>query len=475
MSYLNRVLSGVSLATLAALVAIGLLAAPPAQADELSVRPTVELFEEFSTNPTRARDRDLAEEAFALRYKPSVEIETRGAKGFNRFHLGISGRKYHESKLSNRDANDRFADFEFQRTLTKRLSFFGSAGYYFNEDVDAILVENEGTVEPGDMLFLTADRPDIETISGQLGMQYALSPRSSVQLAVFSYDFDYDIARATEDPFDPFRNRRDFTSNLASFTYNRVLGPRDTGFVQVSYRKTDFDPAAVIEGLFGVPFIVNGQIVQFITLGENTLPMGPGQEDDQYSITVGWSRQWTPTIATSIRGGTVRLRSEQDAFHQPLLFTVPGEDLLPFTVQGARDGRSSSFTGGASLTKTFKRGRLDVFASRETRPSSNISASIDETTYGFTYSHRFSSRLSTTVGVRNEFQEAANDNGFDDTARIRRYDASVNFRVRQRWLAFVRANSSRSKADNLFFNSYSDHRVSAGFRYAFDVEELDLF
>lgn len=471
MSYLNRALSGVSSAAVLTLAFLTLTTFS-AQADELSVRPGIEIFEEFSTNPTRARDRDLADSAFALRYKPNLEIETRGQTGFNRLKLGVNGRQYHDSKYENRDANDKFANFDFQRAISSRLSFFGSAGYYLNEDVDAILVERDGSVSPDGPVILTSDRPDIETLSGQFGFEYRLNPKSSLNVSAVIYDFDYDLASRTLNPLDPFRNQRDFSSNVGRISYNRRLTSRDSGFVQLSYRKTNFESAADFEhAFFDQETDPDTGTITFTEVTRD-LPLNAEQDDTQTSVTIGWTRQWVPTLTTSLSGGTRRLKSERGSFHvfDPNAFLGGASEFL--AVQAPQDGSSTSFTGSASLTKGFKRGQLQLFASRETRPSSGVSASVDETSYGFSYTHSFSGKLSARVGARNEFREAANERGFDDTARIHRYDASVRWRLRERWVAFVRGTSTDSSADNRFFSSYSDNRVSFGFNYAFGLDEL---
>ena len=469
MSYPSRALSGVSFAAAAVL---GLLLASPAAADELSIRPGIELFEEFSTNPTRVRDRDLSDSAFALRYKPNLEIETRGQTGFNRLRLGVNGRQYHESKYENRDANDRFANFDFRRSVTSRLSFYGTAGYYLNEDVDAILVETDGAVSDSGPILLNSDRPDIETLSGQFGFEYALNSRSAINIAAFIYDFDYDLASLTEDPFNRFSQRRDFTSNLISATYTQALSPRDTFFVQLSHRNTDFDGSFRLDGAILPDPAPDATPEQ---LAARQLPLSPEQEDRQLSAILGWNRNWSPTLTTSVNGGTRQLQSDRDGFIQPFNIIFFGVPQTQFNIIAPDDGKSASFTGSASLVKETRKGRLELFASRETRPSSGVSASVDETSYGFRYDHRLSGRVSATIGARNEFREAANESGFDDAARIHRYDASLRWRVGERWVAFVSATSTDSNADNLFFSSYSDKRVSFGFQYAFGVDELSPF
>ena len=463
--YPNRVHSGASVVVvLAALITFGWFGAPVAHADELTIRPRVQLFEEWSTNPTREQDRDLADASATFRYKPSLEIESRGATGYTNFHFGVNGRKYHDSDLDELDANDRFADFEFERSVTKRLAFFGSAGYLFSQSVDAIFIDN-GTPTIGDGLLLVQERPDIETLSGQFGLRYMLNQRSSVRLSAFLYDFDFDLPGTTTDPFDPFRNRRDFKSDVVSLSYNRVLSPRDSGFLQVSYRLTKFDEAASIFGPFQDPPRPNGDI----PFGLRSAPTSPEQDDKQTSVIAGWNRQWTPELGTSLSGGTRFLRTERKFFQFFNPFQGVFNGVLP------SKGESTAFVGSASLTRTFKRGQLELFASKETRPSSSISASIDETTYGFKYTHRFSRKLSATFRLRNEYREAANEGGFDDTARTRRYDGTVSWRLRERWVAFATVSSTKSDADEVFFNSFSDYRVSSGFRYAFDLDELNPF
>ena len=399
-----------------------------AQAEELSIRPGFLVYGEYSTNPTYEQHRRDAIADYALRYRPNLTLESNGPAGHVRLNGGVDGRNYDE--LNELNGHDLFAEFDIDRKLNNRWTLFGTGSYTAYEKRDPVTV--------GETL-LQSERVDLDQAIAQMGLRYSVTAQSTLSgsYAYANYDF--------EDPSTGQPRDRDFTSNLGSLTYTYALSARDSLFVQGAYRRTEFDPAGQ-------------QIPPF--------PFRPDQEDDQWSALAGWSRQWTPIWSSSLSGGSRWLRSESGISAR--LIGGGAGVIIP-----GSSGRSTAFVGNAYLRRVTERSNFELTFKQETRPSSGISASVDDRELGAFYWTKLTRRLSLTLRGSYALREASASSA--DEAKIQRFASTLEWRVRKRTAIFLRYNFVASDTDNVFFQEYTENRVQLGLRYAFDLDHMHPF
>lgn len=451
MSCPNRLASGTSAALLLGAL---LIVAPSVRADRVRVVPSVNIDQEYSTNPAGATSgREVGD--MITRITPEIRLESAGDVGTASFRGGVRFRRHWD--LTDLDSDDPYMRLKLQRNLTDvfSVSLNGDWTKLTNQDP----VENDG-------VFLLGGRPDVERLNLGGGARYMLNQRTSLSANYVRASSRYTVT----DFSDP---QRDFFSDIYSIGASRIATPRDTLSANMSLRMTTFDAIQTQTGS-----------------GSGT------QDDSQIEAGLGWMRTLSPTVTGSINLGLRYLTTEGEQFFPSRSQSLP---LLGIGF----DDDTLAFTGGLSFVRTGKRTRTSLGFHQSTQPAGGRTGSQDVSTLSLQHSRELNSSLSLELGGSYSQQQSASegqvaagltevpfDECFDrggfpegssglcvfsrtaaevDTKVVRAF-AKLRWRVRKRVNVFFSYRYGDYDAQGSFGRTFTDQRVKIGFRYLYDID-----
>ena len=391
--------SGASLAAVAVLCCTA-LAARAGEMDQL--RPEVTVEQDYDSNIFLV-DKDPQGSAVTI-IRPALNFENYGTLGHVRFSGFLSDHMYwSESKLS---GIDRGFGADLERRILPLTTIFGTGSFQrlaaHSEIRGADIVTTTGgsagvpgetVISPGQLI--EGATPDVNLGQGNFGVRQDLTPRLQLQLAGGPFEIDYlQQSGAT--------TWRDRSGWYAGPTLTYMVSPLDQMTLDLQATGTDFSDTFSQNSFFvndpSDPHSI------FINTGKT--------KSDQQSLTLGWTRQWTELLSTTIEVGGRRLHTRTLDALRPLTRVAPTPSGLVSFVDFVPEDFSDTgpgIVGQFSISRTLPRGQVALTYSRETRTTSSLFASdvnVDTVSVGFV--HRFTPRV--TFVLRGYFEHYASVN-----------------------------------------------------------------
>ncbi len=397
-----------AVALLAVVVSPGL-----AVAQRTYLKPAVTLIQEYDSNALSREDSDGSP---VTRVDAEVSAQREGRYGNAGIEVGVNSRTVWE--YSELNSVDPRASYFARGLVNPRLRVFSSGYWRRYTNLDELVVDGE---------TLRGGRPDRDQWSLTGGLNYSLSPRATLSWSVDHQQVEYDQSDTSIG--DRFDRKTYATTGSASY----VITPRDTGQIRVSYSQNEFS-RFVVENL----------------------------DQDMYTATAIWERQWTPYLHTTIVGGFTRVESSQGN--------------LP-------ESSDETFVGGITIERETSRSRANLTYDRVVRPSTGSRAEELVETIAGEFSYQLTRDLEAFFlaswrrfqeDERVTLQEIFPGLFFPLTRRdaeIRNtlVEATLNWRVGRRSLTFFTLQyfdrGSYGAREEL---EYDRFRAQIGFRYSFD-------
>jgi hypothetical protein len=434
--------------------------------------PTVTLSTEYDSNVFNDSDNEVDD----FNYQVGLRLPFTAASQATSIDFFYHPSWFDYSSESEADNGNHVVSLRASHALSPRLSVSLSDYFSQTEDVDRILRSESSAGETG--VLEDRDRRRANRVSGTL--EYQLTRRSFLSLTGSNNIYRH----SREDDYDS-------TANGGTLAYNYALSAKNTIFVSVTGRNTDYDRS-------------DSQLPENATFR----PLGPAvggrsfgldfddefDETDYYGAWLGWTHRVSATVEfTAYVGGR---RTDETVQHlvlvpaggntiiphnlvagdelvynvvgvpppPPLVVTaadaISGTIALPNTAIGTVDD-SEDDTGlvySLDIAKSFQRGTLSFTFSQDERDRSADGGTTETQTLSTTYNHRFSPRLNAFLNAsfyKNKLESDTGDEDEDvDTLRT---GAGLRYAITRNLTGLLSWYHTEQK--NEFDNSFRDFRT----------------
>jgi hypothetical protein len=414
-----------------AVVAALAMASSAQAADRLSIKPSLSLSQEYETNVLYSASQE--EHDSFTRVHPSVEISSDGERQNFLVRGELNGRYYR--KYDQLDALDSSLHVEAGRAMTRRFRAFFSADLVDRDHTDPI--------EDGEISV--SGRGDLSRRWAQGGISYGLDSLTTARLMVSASKVNYG-ERNLVGGGSASRLANDYDSRGATLLLERVVSGRDVLGAWVTYDLFDF----------------SSPTLTIFTDPPRTFGLA-ATEQRRTRLGLSWQHALSPVWSMGLRGGPRWLHTEGGQ-----LASVNGN---PTNLPEQTDD-SLAFNGDITLTRTTPISTLELGYSRDTRPSTDRSASENVQDFSISFSRKIGRRFSWRLkGLWREEESSSASNILD--RRTFNLHAELRWRIRRDFYTFVGYSLHDQEADRTLGNrSVDSQRFKVGFRYTHDLDFL---
>ncbi len=404
--------------------------------------PTVTLATEYDSNVFNDSDNEVDD----FNYQAGLRLPFTAASQATSIDFFYHFTQFMYGSESEADNGNHVASLGVSHALSPRLSVSLSDYFSQTEDVDRILRSESSTGESG--ILEERDRRRANNVSGTL--QYQLTRRSFLSLSGSNNIYDH----SQDDLYDS-------KANGGTLSYNYALSAKNTIFVSVTGRNTDYDrsssqlPENARFSLIGTTGTSRNVALDFEDEYDET---------DYYGGWLGWTHRVSATLEfTAYVGG----RSTDETVQRLFLVPAAGNTIIP---HGLRENDTLDYTVAGVPAPTYTVSAADAISGTITLPGvtlNTIEDSEDDT--GLVYSLDIAKSFQKGTLSFNFSQDERDRSADGGTTETQTYRTAYNHRFSPRLNAFVNASFYKNKLESDTGDEDEDVdtvRTGAGLRYA---------